>query len=103
MAIEFSSGETTIGALVDLRGDIARLRRDIEPYASDDCLHAESGEALTMLDDVIANLTRRARDGRAVRVNQPELNVISAAVFLSKALAFFHLRAPSDDVLQRLH
>ena len=56
-----------------------------------------------MLDDVIANLTRRARDGRAVRVNQPELNVISAAVFLSKALAFFHLRAPTDDVLQRLH
>jgi hypothetical protein len=103
VAIEFSSGETTIGALVNLRGDIARLRRDIEQNAADDCLHAESGEALTMLDDVIANLTRRARDNRAVRVNQPELNVISAAVFVSKALAFFQLRAPSDDVLQRLH
>ncbi|HEV7692199.1 MAG TPA: hypothetical protein VGO52_15290 [Hyphomonadaceae bacterium] len=103
MAIEFSSGETTIGALVNLRGDIAKLRRDVEAYDGDDCLHAESGEALAMLDDVIASLTRRARDSRAVRVNQPELDVISAAVFVSKALAFFRLRAPDDNILQRLH
>jgi hypothetical protein len=103
VAIEFSSGETTIGALVNLRGDIARLRRDIDPQAVDDCLYAEAGEALTLLDDVIANLTRRSRDNRAVRVNQLELNVISAAVLVSRALAFFFYRAPSDGILQRLH
>jgi hypothetical protein len=103
LAIEFSSGETTIGALLNLRADIDRLRRDIDPQAAADCLHAESGEALTMLDGVIANLTRRARDNRAVRVDQLELNVISAVVLLSRALAFLHFRAPSDGILQRLH
>jgi hypothetical protein len=103
VAIEFSSGETTIGALVNLRADIDRLRRDIDPQAVDDCLSEESGGALNLLDDVIANLTRRGRDNRAVRVNQVELDVISAAVLVSRALAFLHFRAPSDGILQRLH
>jgi hypothetical protein len=108
LAIEFSSGETTIGALVNLRADIARLRQEIDPQAADaqaenDCLHAESGDALTMLDDVIASLADRARDRRAVRVDQPELDVINAAIFVSKALAFFHARTPPDSILHRLH
>ena len=103
MAIEFSSGETTIGALVNLRGEIERLRMDADPYHADDRLHAEAGDALAMLDDVITSLTRRARDHRAVRVEQAELNVINTAILVSKALVFFQLREPSDGILQRLH